>query len=188
MLAGTTDPNVAGSRQTVDEAIAEANSTGRLKNLSVFYNPNQGQAASGENAFVTLSLKAKATDGTSPIKLEGVEMINLDGEPFAVSSVAGEVVVQTGAIAPTPVPPPVAEGSGTTTGGTTSGTTNRVAGATAGRSTGTTARTLPRSGFANTLNSSRSRLFALGIVLSGAGVALLASNKWARRARRESDS
>lgn len=179
LLAGTTDLNVTPpKRQTLAEAIAEANTTGRLKNMAVFYTPGQGSAAAGENAFITINWQAKTTDGESQIKLGNTEMVDEAGASLGVSPTSGSVKVQTGAVPPTPVPPPVAQGSGATTPvAGTSGSTNTVAGASARPGS---ARGLPSTGDGG-FSRDRMSVLMLGLISVALGAALVVSGRRARR-------
>ena len=129
LVAGITTGSEA---QSLTAAIADANTTGILENLSVFYS-NSGKAAAGTNAFVTIKFKAKTTDGPSDVDLAEVEMIKLDGSLARADTSKAMVEVKVGAIAPTAVPPAVAEGSGATTGAAAGGSGARASNSVAGQ-------------------------------------------------------
>lgn len=122
------DPQCAkgGKQQTGGEAIAEANGTGVLMNVSVSYAPNTSWVDPGENSFLILKLKSTATEGTSKITLDhvipaaagdfgggddGPQMLDLDGKPTKITSANGEVKVAAGSAPPVAPTPAVAAAS-----------------------------------------------------------------------------
>jgi hypothetical protein len=141
----------AGVQQTVAEAIAEANSTGLLKNAGEFLTP-PNVLNPGTNTFLTIHMHAKAgASGTSHLTLSEQEMQAGDEAvtgAFTVTVTNGSVTVQVGAPTPVPVTPvtaaPVAGTTAAarattvaqTTGGRTGTTTNSVAGVSALPKTG----------------------------------------------------
>ena len=104
LLAGVVP--VDGAPQTMAQAIAEANTTGTLKNLAAFFVPGSGSIPAGPSEFLRIKLKAKANSSntTTSLTLADLEMLNADGEPITVApGTSGQVTVQAGAAAPTPV-------------------------------------------------------------------------------------
>ncbi len=170
---------LAGVQQTMAEAIAEANTTGRLKKLSVFYLPGSGQAAPGVNGFVVVKMKAKTTDGQSAIKLEEVALLDLEGEQARATGAQGKVIIQTGAVIPTPVPPPVAVGSGAAAG---AGTSSSVLG-TGRSSSGTAVRpgALPRTGDGDGFGAGSMLVFVIGLTVFATGGVVTAGGFVRRR-------
>lgn len=92
-----------GTDRTGAAAIQDANSTGTLKNIAAFLIPGTGSVAAGDQTFVTITLRAKSTNGTSPIGLAEASMLDEAGGDLAVASTGGQVTVQAGA-APPPTP------------------------------------------------------------------------------------
>jgi hypothetical protein len=90
----------SGEQRTGPVAIADANSTGTLKNIATFFIPGAGSVQPGSADFVKVTLQAKAADGTAPITLSGISVLNEAGDEFGAQANNGQVVVQTGAAAP----------------------------------------------------------------------------------------
>ena len=91
--------------QTLDQAIAEANSTGKLVSVTAFFIPGAGSVPAGETSFVKITMKAGAPEGVSPITLSRPEMLNEAGESLVVAATNGAVTVDKDA------PPPVSLGA-----------------------------------------------------------------------------
>lgn len=92
--------------QTTEQAIAEANTTGTLQNVSAFYLPGGGSVLAGATTFVTLNMQAKANiGGVSPVTLAGAELLDAAGDPVSVTTTDGEVTVD----GPIPTPTPVGQ-------------------------------------------------------------------------------
>jgi hypothetical protein len=94
--------------QTPAEAIAEANTSGRLKNIGTFFVPGPGaNVPAGQAEFVRIKLKTAATasNTTTALKLLDLEMLNAEGVPVTVAGADGAVVIQAGAAVPTAVGP-----------------------------------------------------------------------------------
>ena len=102
--------------QTLPEAIAEANTTGRMKNIGTFFVPGSGSIPAGPAEFVRVVMKASAnaSNTTTALKLLDLEMLDANGESLTVASADGAVVIQAGAAVPTP------PGAGSTVAGTSS--------------------------------------------------------------------
>jgi hypothetical protein len=97
-----------GMQQTKAQAIAEANTTGILQNVGLFWSvPGTGSVAAGETTFITVAMRAKNAGGTSALTLAGVEQLDTTANPNTVTANNGEVTV-TGHT-PTPTPTPCAE-------------------------------------------------------------------------------
>ena len=119
--------------QTVEEAVAEANSTGALLNLATFYLPGTGFVDPGDQVFARLTMRAAApgsTDislgehrylteqilsGEQRTTIEAAFPIGLLPDPpdgqgtlIPVSVVPATITVVGGAAAVTPTPPPAA--------------------------------------------------------------------------------
>ena len=67
--------------QTTAEAIAEANTTGVLKNMAVFILPGTGTAGSaGDNVAFKVTMRAKDFSGASPLRFAGfIQMLDENG-------------------------------------------------------------------------------------------------------------
>jgi hypothetical protein len=106
--------NAALQQQTLAEAIAEANSTGRLRNVAAYYTPGTGTSVvdAGQNTFLILHLHSSSMDGTSRIGLENSEMLDLDGGAVHVTSTDGSVIVSGLGVRPTATATPPVGGSG----------------------------------------------------------------------------
>ncbi len=97
--------------QTKAEAIAEANNTGTLQNVALFFLPGTGSVPAGETTFVTVGMQARpAVGGTSALTLSGAEMLDGAGNPLTVSLTNGEVMV----LGPTPTATPPGQTPGPT--------------------------------------------------------------------------
>ena len=97
-----------GVQQTKAEAIAEANTTGTLQNVGLFWSvPGTGSVPAGETTFITVSMQAKNAGGTSALTLAGVEQLDATANPNNVTANNGEVTV--GGATPTPTPTPCVE-------------------------------------------------------------------------------
>jgi hypothetical protein len=171
LIAGVT---VGTTPQTLAQAIAEANTTGTLKNVSAYFIPGVGEIQAGDNSFLTIYMKSQSAEGTSPVTLAEMEMIDTAGASVNVTGTAGSVQVQTGAPTQVPPTPVLAAGGGTPhAGGSTSGAGTRgVAG------TSATPRSLPRAGDGEGARGRFLMLVALAGALStvaSGGLALSAS-------------
>ena len=97
-----------GVQQTKAEAIAEANTTGTLQNVGLFWSvPGTGSVPAGDTTFITVSMQAKSAGGTSALTLAGVEQLDTTATPNTVTANNGEVTV--GGATPTPTPTPCVE-------------------------------------------------------------------------------
>jgi Cohesin domain len=91
--------------QTKAEAIAEANTTGTLQNVTLVWSvPGTGSVPAGEQTFIRVSMTAKSVGGKSPLTLEGMEMFDTAATPFTVTANNGEVNVTGSTATPTPTP------------------------------------------------------------------------------------
>jgi len=80
--------------QTHQEAITEANTTGTLRNVSLFFSPGGGSVPPGGTTFVQVNMQAKpSVEGTSPITLTSYEMLDDASDTVAVTPVNGGVTV-----------------------------------------------------------------------------------------------
>ncbi|MGH9204245.1 MAG: hypothetical protein ACRD2A_23705, partial [Vicinamibacterales bacterium] len=80
--------------QTHQEAINEANTTGTLRNVSVFFNPGAGSVPPGETTFVQVNMQAKPNvEGTSPMTLANYEMLDNASDTVTVTPFNGSVSV-----------------------------------------------------------------------------------------------
>lgn len=181
LLAG----EVSGTTpQTLEDAIASANTSGTLKNVAAYYPPGSGgQLGAGENSFLTIKMKTLTADGSSPLTLAETEMLDTDYNEVSIAATNGQVQVQTGAPTPVPPTPAVAQGgtsasSGSSPSSSTLGASRSVAGSSA------LPKSLPRTGAGV---NPRGPLFAL-LALAGAACTLassgLALSKWSRQRRR----
>jgi hypothetical protein len=85
---------VAGvAPQTVAQAIAEANTTGTLQNVSAFYTPGGGSVPAGQADFVILHMQATAPGTNSPLTLSQAEMLDAAGEVVPVTTAGGQVTI-----------------------------------------------------------------------------------------------
>jgi hypothetical protein len=94
--------------QPLAQAIAEANTTGTLKNLAAFFVPGSGSIPAGQSEFLRIKVKVSSSSSntTTALSLADMEMLNDQGEPLTVAAgTSGQVTVQAGAAAPTPVGP-----------------------------------------------------------------------------------
>ena len=77
---------VAGDAgRTPDQAIADANATGVLKQAGVFLLPGASDLPSGEGVFLSVMVKGKV-DGTSTLALSGATVLDAQGGPVLLSS------------------------------------------------------------------------------------------------------
>ncbi len=99
------------SPQSQSEAIAEANTTGRLRNVATSFSPGAGSVPPGVKTVFTLTMSAKATaSGSSAISLDFAEMLGSDFSSLNLVKVPGTVVVnnvnvlatETPTVTPTP--------------------------------------------------------------------------------------
>ncbi len=145
LLVGVVDDG--GHQQSTADAIAEANSTGVLKNVTAYYLPGTSHVDTGENSFLIVKLKTGASEGSTSIKLTEAEMQDLDSNPVSITTTDGQLTVKKGSPPPPTITPVVAAasspksangtprpGSSTSRSSTTLGTTN------------TRASSLPRAG------------------------------------------
>jgi hypothetical protein len=80
--------------QTIAQAIAEANTTGTLQNVSVFFSPGGGSVPAGTATAVTVNLEAvDGASGVSGITLSEVEMLDTGGLLVTTTVTGGEVTV-----------------------------------------------------------------------------------------------
>ena len=93
--------------QKLPDAIAEANTTGWLKNLAAFFVPGSGSVPPGPAEFVRIKLKTQgsASNTTTAVKLSNLEMLNESGESVTVAGKDGSITIQAGAAVPTPIGP-----------------------------------------------------------------------------------
>lgn len=113
LLVGVTE--TGGVPPTLDQAVAEANQTGALKNFTVFLVPGSGSVAAGDNVVATFNFQASAS-GTSALKVAGIvnqsgdvtpaEMIDENGDTLDVTAADGQITIDANA-APPPTPAPV---------------------------------------------------------------------------------
>jgi hypothetical protein len=111
--------------QTLAQAIAEANTTGRLRNMAASFNPGAGSVAPGANTAFILTMSAQAgASGSSDVTLDRAEVLDANFGSLTVAIVKGTVVVNnpnvptnTPTVTPTPSP-------AVTPGGPTSTSTN----------------------------------------------------------------
>jgi hypothetical protein len=177
--------NGSGNAQSLSDAIAEANSTGWLKNVSAYFPVGSQPVAPGENSFLTVKMKALGADGTSQFTLQNAEMLDNANVPTQIQTTNGQVTIQLGA--PTQVPPTPAVAA-TLAPGASAGSTNGVLGASrAPGSASGAARGLPRTGDRNTFSASLYAIVALlgaACTLASGGFAL---KRWAQLQRRRSN-
>jgi hypothetical protein len=80
--------------QTPAEAIAEANTTGVLKNVSAFFLPGLGSAPPGDVDLVVVSMQPlPGESGVSQLTLSNAEMIDDLGAALGVTVTGGQVTV-----------------------------------------------------------------------------------------------
>jgi hypothetical protein len=83
------------SESSLTAAVEEANKTGVLKDVGFLLRSGESVAA-GETTLATLSLRAKDADGTSPITLTKVALLDAEGNSLEGTSENGEIVVGSG--------------------------------------------------------------------------------------------
>jgi hypothetical protein len=74
--------------QTHQQAIAEANTTGRLKNIGLFYEPGVGSVPTGTHTLVTITLRAIQC-GCNTLGVSLGEILDATGDPATVSHTGG---------------------------------------------------------------------------------------------------
>src|SRR5262249_31786014 len=79
--------------QTKAQAIAEANTTGTLKNVATFFLPGAGSLPAGDAAFIQLTLQAKSGGGTSALTLSDALLVDDQGGQLTVNLNAGSVTI-----------------------------------------------------------------------------------------------
>jgi hypothetical protein len=82
-------------RQTLEQAIAEANTSGTLKSVGVLFNPGSGSAKPGEDTFLTITVRG-LKDGKSSIKLENTEVVDAEGNSIGAKPQNSELTVGSG--------------------------------------------------------------------------------------------
>lgn len=82
-------------RQTLEQAIAEANTSGTLKGVGVLFNPGSGSVKPGEDTFLTLTVRG-LTDGKSSITLENNEIVDAEGNSIKAKPQNSELTVGSG--------------------------------------------------------------------------------------------
>ena len=87
--------------QTKDQAIAEANSTGKLQNISAFYLPGAGSVPAGDTIAFVITLHAKAA-GTGNNTISGLGMLDETGGSVNVSGGVQEGPTPTPGTRPSP--------------------------------------------------------------------------------------
>jgi hypothetical protein len=118
---------VAGVQQTAAQAIAEANTTGTLKNVAAFFTPPASLPA-GAAEFLRIKVKSSGTasNTTTAISLLDIEMLDKEGVPLTVAAANGQVTIQAGAAVPTPVGAASTVGSSNTVAGSSTSPANRL--------------------------------------------------------------
>jgi hypothetical protein len=82
--------------QTHADAIAEANTTGTLRNVGAFFFPGHAPVPAGVNDFIVIQFQARdGVNGTSPITLGNADMVDGEGNELDFQLANGEVVVGT---------------------------------------------------------------------------------------------
>jgi hypothetical protein len=85
---------LAGVGQTLEQAIAEANTTGTLKNVSTFLDPGQVLVTPGDTIFVSVAMQAKpGVTGSSDLALSNLNVIASNGSSIPLTSTNGTVNV-----------------------------------------------------------------------------------------------
>jgi hypothetical protein len=80
--------------QTLAQAITEANTTGTLKNLTLFFSPGAGSVAVGNHVFVSITMTANSC-GEATLNLGGTrEMLDIDSNSITPSTSGGSVTVK----------------------------------------------------------------------------------------------
>ena len=80
--------------QTHQEAITEANTTGVLRNVSLFYNPGGPTVPAGPATFVTVNIHTQPNvEGAAPITSTAYEMLDTNSESLTVTPVNGSVKI-----------------------------------------------------------------------------------------------
>jgi hypothetical protein len=74
--------------QTQQQAIAESNTTGRLKNIGLFYEPGVGSVPVGTHNLVTVTMRAIQC-GNNTLGVSFGEILDANGEPATVSHTGG---------------------------------------------------------------------------------------------------
>lgn len=76
LFAGVADPDT-GHAQTVGQAIAEANTTGTLRNVAVNFPPGAGEAPAGNSTFLSVTMRALGSGGSSMLHLQAAELLDV---------------------------------------------------------------------------------------------------------------
>ncbi len=145
LLVGTVDNQ--HKQQTTAEAIAEANSTGVLKNISAYYLVGTSHVDTGTNSFLIVKMKSAHSEGSTALKLTDPAMLDIDQSPVVITAADGQLTVKKGSPPPPTVTPAVAaasspvSASGTPRPGSSSSRSSTTLGA-----TNTRASSLPRAG------------------------------------------
>jgi hypothetical protein len=71
--------------QTKAQAIAEANTTGRLKNIAAYFAPGGSTVPAGQTVFATVKMHAIASSGPVPLTLTNSLMSDSAGSPVIVT-------------------------------------------------------------------------------------------------------
>jgi len=95
-----------GENRTGAIAIADANASGLLNDVSTLFLPGQGTVKAGENIVVRITLQAKSAEGFSPLRLSGACVLNEAGFEMTVGVQHGEIRVDVNA-PPPPAPVPL---------------------------------------------------------------------------------
>lgn len=78
-----------------EAAVEKANATGEL-NVTLAANASRPAPAGEESVLLTVTMRGRDKDGTSPIELTSVDVVGADGESVPVTATDGEVTVGSG--------------------------------------------------------------------------------------------